>query len=196
MKQEDRRRQTTARILETTLTLIKQKGCEAVTLKDIVAHSGLSKGAIFHYVKSKEEIFAWILREQIEQTNTRFLNEVHEGGSSFAGPMERITEALQAMDDPRNLSSQVLMYLLGKEKDPKVTEVLNQFYDTLLNMAKSWIEIGQQHGVIQPSVDADTTAEMFVLLGFGMRMRASFSAQATHFNADRLARFIAQTLQS
>lgn len=182
--------------METTKALIKQKGCDAVTFKSIMDHSGLSKGGIFHYVKSKEEIFFWILREQIAETNARFMNEVNSGRKTFGGPMEMIAKGLSTLEDPDNLTNQVLMFLLGKGKDPEVTKVLNQFYGTILEVSRKWIEVGQKHGVIKASVDANTTAEMFVILGFGMRMRSAFAVKKSSFDADVFAKFIAQILKT
>ncbi|WP_175471903.1 helix-turn-helix domain-containing protein [Paenibacillus naphthalenovorans] len=37
-------------ILSTTEQLIKEKGCQQTTLQDIMERTGLSKGAIYHYV--------------------------------------------------------------------------------------------------------------------------------------------------
>ena len=54
-------------ILLTTEELILEKGCRNTTLKDIIERTGLSKGAIYHYVASKDELFGLILKTKIEQ---------------------------------------------------------------------------------------------------------------------------------
>lgn len=58
MKQEERRQQTIRRLLDTTKALIEDVGCKSLTMKDIVDRSCLFKGAIFHYVKSKNEFLS------------------------------------------------------------------------------------------------------------------------------------------
>ncbi|MEG0691454.1 MAG: TetR/AcrR family transcriptional regulator [Oscillospiraceae bacterium] len=49
--------ETVKRILEVSMRLFKEKGYEQTTIADIVSELGdLSKGAIYHHFKSKEEI--------------------------------------------------------------------------------------------------------------------------------------------
>ena len=49
--------ETVARILDVSLRLFLEKGYEHTTVQDIVDHlDGLTKGAIYHHFKSKEEI--------------------------------------------------------------------------------------------------------------------------------------------
>ena len=39
------------------------------------------------YVKSKHELFVFVLRERLEQTNQRFMQEIEQGRRTFADPM-------------------------------------------------------------------------------------------------------------
>ncbi|WP_134685706.1 TetR/AcrR family transcriptional regulator [Brevibacillus migulae] len=196
MKQEERRQQTTQLILESTKALIQEKGCHSITMKDIMEKSGLSKGAIFHYLKSKDEIFAWVLQERLAQINERFLQEVEHGNKTFAGPMQAISESLHALEDPDDVTNRVLMYLLGKEDQPVVAEALRQFYAQSVAFSKEWIMAGQRHGVIPASVDTDRTAELFVLLSIGLRVRSSVPIiDSSSFQARDFASFITSVLQ-
>jgi AcrR family transcriptional regulator len=49
-------------IIEQAYALFLQKGYKAVTMQDILQATELSKGAIYHYFKSKEEIFESAVR--------------------------------------------------------------------------------------------------------------------------------------
>jgi TetR/AcrR family transcriptional repressor of nem operon len=49
--------QTKEHILKTAFGLFLQKSYKEVTMKEIVEKTGLSKGAFYHYFKSKEELF-------------------------------------------------------------------------------------------------------------------------------------------
>jgi AcrR family transcriptional regulator len=194
LKQGDRRQQTTQLLLDSTKELIGEKGCHSVTLKDIMEKSGLSKGAIFHYVKSKDEIFAWVLQERLEETNERFMNEVEQGHKTFNGPMQKITDRLPALDDAKDVTNKVLMYLLGKEDQPMVAEALKQYYERSVHLSKQWILTGQRHGVIPESVGADKTAEMFVLLSLGLRVRSSIPLAQASFNNQDYSSFMVNIL--
>lgn len=195
MKQEERRKLTISLLLDTTKELIMEKGCHSITMKDIMDKSGLSKGAIFHYVKSKDELFVWVLQERLEETNSRFMNEVGQGRGSFEEPMERIVESISAYENGSDVTNKVLMYLLGKEDQPVIAEALKQYYDRSVQLSKQWIVTGQQYGVILQTIDADQTAEMFVLLTFGLRVRSSIPWTTTTFKAQDVSSFISQILQ-
>ncbi|OPH59039.1 TetR family transcriptional regulator [Paenibacillus ferrarius] len=194
MKQEDRRQQTIQLLLQSTKVLIAEKGCHAFTLKDIMDKSGLSKGAIFHYVKSKDEIFAWVLQERLEETNERFMNEVKQESPSFDGPMQQIVGRFASLSDTNDVTNKVLMYLLGKEDQPAVAQALNQFYEQSVHYAKLWITTGQQHAVISAAVDAGKTAELFVLLSLGIRMRTSMPQASSAFHIQDYSAWMTQIL--
>ncbi|MUG46328.1 TetR/AcrR family transcriptional regulator [Paenibacillus woosongensis] len=196
MKNEDRRKQTIRQILDSTKELLREKNCHTITMKDIMEKSELSKGAIFHYVKNKDEIFAWVLQDRLEEINEQFMKEVEQGEKTFDGPMLTITSNLAALENANEVTNKVLMYLLGREDEPAVAEVLHHFYQRSVHLAKQWIVIGQQHGVIQESVDSERTAEMFVLLSFGLRVRSSFLKVPVSYTAQDLSSFMAATLKN
>ncbi|WP_407872006.1 TetR/AcrR family transcriptional regulator [Paenibacillus sp. P36] len=195
LKQEERRQQTTGVLLTSTKELIREKGCEAITMKDIMDRSGLSKGAIFHYVKSKDEIFAWVLQERLDTTNERFQAVVQQGGATFEGPMQKILENLRALDDAQEVTNKVLIYLLGKEDQPAVAETLKLYYERSVQVSKEWIVTGQSHGVIPESVDADKTADLFVLLSLGLRVRSTIPMVTAGFQLEDFARMMTQLLK-
>ncbi|MEK5391373.1 TetR/AcrR family transcriptional regulator [Margalitia sp. FSL K6-0131] len=195
MKQDERRMQTTRLLLETTKELIQEKGCDSITMKDIMDRSGLSKGAIFHYVKSKDELFVWVLQERLEETNELFMNEVEQGRRSFDEPYQKIFESIEAYADA-DVTNNVLMYLLGKEEQPVIAEALKRYYERSVFLSRQWIEAGQRYGVISESVDAGKTAEMFVLLTIGLRVRSTIPSVPSVFRAQEFSAFIIDILKS
>ncbi|WP_426445308.1 TetR/AcrR family transcriptional regulator [Paenibacillus sp. S-38] len=196
MKQEERRQQTIRLLLDTTKELVQEKGCQSITMKDIMERSGLSKGAIFHYVKTKDEIFVRLLQERLEETHERFMNEVEQGRLTFEEPMQKVSESISAYEDAQDATNKVLMYLLGKEEQPIIAEALKQYYERSVFLSRLWIQTGQRHGVIPQSVDADKTADMFVLLTFGLRVRSSIPSTVSAFKANDFTSFIIDILKS
>lgn len=58
--------ETVARILDASLALFLEKGYENTTIQDIIDHlGGLSKGAIYHHFKSKEEILEAVCDQRL-----------------------------------------------------------------------------------------------------------------------------------
>ncbi|WP_217593783.1 TetR/AcrR family transcriptional regulator [Cohnella sp. GbtcB17] len=194
MKQEARRQQTTRRLLEAAKALIAEKGCQAITMQDIMSRSGMSKGAIFHYVKSKNEIFVWVLQERLEETNASFMNEVEQGRRTFDEPMRTIGDSIVAYENPQDVTNKVLLYLLGKEDDPMVAEALRQYYERSVQLSQTWIETGQRYGVIPATVDADKAGDLFTLMTLGLRIRSSIPQAQTSFKGEDLTAFIRDIL--
>lgn len=53
--------------------LFLEKGYEETTMQDIMESSGVSKGAIYHYFVSKQEIISFMIKDAQKHINTRFL---------------------------------------------------------------------------------------------------------------------------
>lgn len=200
MKNIERRKQTIRQLLDATKELLRKKSCHAITLKEIMEQSQLSKGAIFHYVKSKDEIFVRVLEERLEAVNEHFNEEVAKSmdksmDKTFDGPMLAISRSLAGLEDSHEATSKVLLYLLGKENEPAVAEALKHFHERSVSVSKRWIMTGQEHGVIKESVNPDDTAELFVLLSLGLRVRSSIPADSDSFTAKGVSDFMAGILK-
>jgi AcrR family transcriptional regulator len=70
-KVKDERRD---KILSAALTLFATKGLSATRILDISTRCGMSQGLIYHYYKSKEEIFIWLIGSAMEKMNEAALN--------------------------------------------------------------------------------------------------------------------------
>lgn len=62
---KDERRE---QILSAALKVFARKGFAATKISDIVAHGGMSHGLVYHYFRSKEEIFLTLLKRAIEKS--------------------------------------------------------------------------------------------------------------------------------
>ncbi|MDF1511227.1 TetR/AcrR family transcriptional regulator [Robertmurraya sp. DFI.2.37] len=71
---EEYKRKKKREILDSALHCFAKKGFQTATIDDIVAHSKISKGAIYNYFKSKEEIYLALMNEETEAMN-RLLSE-------------------------------------------------------------------------------------------------------------------------
>lgn len=197
MKNEDRRKHTTTQLLGATKELLQEKACHAITLKEIMERSGLSKGAIFHYVRSKDEIFIWVLMEHLETVHSAVLSTIAEADiKTFEGPMQIIAANLVGLEEQGAITNKVLLYLLGKEDEPQVSEALQQFHDRSVSYSMQWIELGIKHGVIDSSINAEQMGELFVLLSMGLRVRTSMHTSGrSHLNSTDIAHFMSTLLK-
>lgn len=70
-KVKDERRE---KILSSALSLFATKGLAATKISDIAERTGMSQGLVYHYFKSKEEIFTWLIGNAMQKMNEAALN--------------------------------------------------------------------------------------------------------------------------
>ena len=83
MKQEEKASITKNKIINAATELFSEKGYEETTLQDIMLLSGLSKGAIYHHFKSKQEILDYHINYQKELV-TNYLKSLVENSALTA----------------------------------------------------------------------------------------------------------------
>lgn len=77
--------ETVARILDVAFDLFAVKGYEHTSIQDIVDHlDGLTKGAIYHHFKSKEEILDAAMARKLAPLAERRARELEEPGRTAA----------------------------------------------------------------------------------------------------------------
>lgn len=83
MKQEIKSKRSKDQIIQAALSLFSNKGYKETTMADLVTVTGLSKGAVYHHFKSKEEILQLLMEKETISLST-FLEELskNEGVSS------------------------------------------------------------------------------------------------------------------
>ena len=106
MKQEMKSKRSKDQIIQAALSLFSNKGYKETTMANLVTVTGLSKGAVYHHFKSKEEILQLLMEKETNSLST-FLEELskNEGVSS--------TDRLLQLVD----------YLIGNENMKQLTGI-------------------------------------------------------------------------
>lgn len=184
-------------ILDTTEQLIKEKGCRHTTLQDIIERSGLSKGAIYHYVSGKDELFGLVLKAKMEQMDTGFHGVVAETPPRDAGlPIQFIAGGMAAQTEGQDVTSKIFTYLLGQIDNPKVESILSEIYGFSLNTAKNWIQTGQNAKAIPEEINAEKMAALFMVLTYGLRVQNLISKnKGPRIQLDDILKLLLRSLQ-
>lgn len=106
MKQEIKSKRSKDKIIQVALTLFSNKGYKETTMADLVAATGLSKGAVYHHFKSKEEILQLLMEKETIALST-FLEELTKN---------------QAVSSTNRLL-QLIDYLIGNENMKQLTAI-------------------------------------------------------------------------
>ncbi len=168
-------------ILDIAERLILEKGCRSTTLQDIAEQGGLTKGAIYHYVKSKDELFALILENGLQQTNQRFLDSVADASTQAAGqsnPFATVSQGLYNLAGGKSAANLIFIYLLSQKDNPAVSNILNRYYETTIAITKRWIAIGKQHKAIPEHINEEKTARMLAIFKNGLLIQNTLAAES------------------
>jgi AcrR family transcriptional regulator len=183
-------------ILEATEALIKEKGCRQTTLQDIITKTGLSKGAIYHYVTGKDELLGLVLKAQIEQMNDRFYEVVNNPASQgLENPLQIIAQGMVQTSNHEDVTNKIFIYLLSQMDNPKVSDIMKGVYDYTLSTCIKWIEAGQQASVIPDAVDKAKIAEGMLMFMYGLRVQNTIRQQAGSMNMQDMMQFMFRSLK-
>ena len=160
-QRKDKSQAMREKILNTATQLFIQKGSEKTSMQDIAQTAGISKGAIYHHFKSKDEIVLAVIRSRQEL--------MEEEMKQWFKATENLTgrEQLQAILKS-NLESQTARAMDGivDEYEQDAGFILTMMRDNLrigAPLVSDIIKKGMADGSIQTQYP-DQTAEVFLLL--------------------------------
>jgi AcrR family transcriptional regulator len=147
------------RLLDVARTLFAEKGFEGTSVQDVVAAAGVTKGAMYHYFGSKDdllyEIYARVLRMQMARL---------EKVAAQEGPIEERVHAACAdvvATTVENLASTTIffrsLHQLTQEKQKEVRRERRRYHQTF----RAMIIEGQESGVFRDDISADLCVDYF-----------------------------------
>ena len=107
--------ETVRKILDTAERLFIEKGYDRASLQEIIAETGLSKGAIYHYFASKEDIL-YSVCDRIGRRNGEVLSQVRDDPS--LNGLEKLRAMFKASLQPERQAKMFCMmpYLMDNPK--------------------------------------------------------------------------------
>lgn len=164
-------------ILQSAHACFARKGFEASTVDEIVTHSGLSKGAIYNYFKSKDEIYLALMEGQTNESGTKFTKAIAERETA----LDKLNYLIEAylLNDPNDEENkdhalvhfEFRLYSTRKpELKTALTERYKSFFVTLL---AGIIKEGQTTSEFKKEIDPDMYADIFWAMVNGVTLQAT-----------------------
>ena len=157
--------ETVNKILDVSMQLFLEKGYEHTSIQDIVNHlGGLSKGAIYHHFKSKEDILDGVMNK-LYQNNDNELDHLRllEKDSSMTGLQKLQALFTTALESPR----QDDMFQMAPDflKNPQMLamQIEGIYTESVPHYVQPIIEEGIADGSIKTDYPKEL-AEMILLL--------------------------------
>jgi len=144
-------------ILDAAMDVFSRLGFSKARMDDIVRESGLSKGAIYWYFKSKDSIIAAMLG-RIFSKEHRALQDILIGEGTVSDRLTRLVRksAQHTMSLKFSVPLMFEFYALAAHHE-QVRSALQRYYDTYRNDLARLIQEGIDSGEFIP-VDADKVA--------------------------------------
>jgi AcrR family transcriptional regulator len=145
-KQEQRSAATQAKLLDAARALFGERGYAGVGTEEIVRAAGVTRGALYHQFKDKEQLFEAVFEAVEAETTQRIANEALEGATN---PVAALRAGARAF--------------LEVCAEPAVERIVLLDAPAVLGWER-WREIGLRHGLglvagtLQAGIDAGLIA--------------------------------------
>lgn len=159
-------------LLEAALECFSSKGYYASTVDDIVRYANLSKGSVYNYFESKEDIFIHLL----EKKRTESMEHLKEKLDKIDSPTKKLQHWIHE-DIPYSLDKKKFMrvhieFWLYSADSPKLKEILSKRFDAMIDMTKVIIAEGKKRGEFRQDLDVEQATAMFWSLHDGIWLHA------------------------
>ncbi len=142
-REKERRRET---ILKAARRDFMKKGFKAVTVDSIAQRAQLSKGAIYLYFRSKEEIYAQVLIRDIEKFHDRVADIFH-GGDTASEVLVRFAQIYTEFFLNERELFRILMTFMVQPNPLNISEQINDHIIRTTNKTIGIIERIFQNGI-------------------------------------------------
>jgi len=171
---ETHKRNRRNEILAASSHVFESKGYKSVTMKDIVEATGMSRGGVYMYFSSTEEILRAILEWDAETSVTeldKLFDKAIDGRSAVSLLLEGITGSTSEDVTGDTLFPAVVEYILDtKERSEETALFLQTRYLRMLNRFVDVLKLGVDRGFFAPQLPLPTIARIVLTWADGLLM--------------------------
>ena len=167
-------------ILSVALKLFASKGLAATKITDISSSAGISQGLIYHYYRSKEQIFVEMIRIAFERLNFA----CSELENMPVSPREKISTAITGLlhimstnEEYEQFTMLIAMANASEAIPEEAKAILNKEYRKPYDVMTRIILAGQKEGTLKP-FDAAQLALVFWTTFSGMAIYKAVHGEA------------------
>lgn len=147
------------RLVSAALRLFAEKGFEGTSVQDVVTAAGVTKGAMYHYFGSKEdllhEIYARVLRMQMERLERVAAQDLPIAERVHAAATDVVATTIE------NIESATIffrsLHQLGEAQQRAVRRDRRRYHE----LFRSMVVAGQEAGAFRAEVDPELAVDYF-----------------------------------
>jgi AcrR family transcriptional regulator len=147
------------RLLAAASALFAERGFAQTSVQDIVTRAGVTKGAMYHYYSSKDDLLQQIYSRLLALQSAR-LAEIADSGLPArdrlrAAAADVVVTTLEHLDDA--VVSMRSMHMLPEDRQATVRADRRRYHERF----RTLVEEGQQAGELRSDVSADLVTHQF-----------------------------------
>ena len=189
---------TKNKILSVASNLFVSKGYKNVSLNDIADKAEVTKGGVYHYFSSKEELFLEVFEDS--------LSTAEKNICTFISSDKSLSDLLKAALTPKNVIDQIFDILKGKysyiepnyiafmfdalKNFPKLNSRVTKYYQTITKALRDKIVIAKKEGELNKALDPDALAMQIIFMIEGSNLLSLFNSELIEDNYDIYKQFL------
>lgn len=183
-------------ILDAALAVFADLGFQRATLQDVADRAGVTKGALYHYFASKEQLFIELMRE-------RMLPHVEQDEALLAGASGSRDEILRALMlrlwEHFRQPGQIELTLLAITELPKIPQVGRIFFEEVVVRGRRTMERALARGIERGEIghcdlEAVAAAIPAMIMGVALGHRLFRDIDPHALSAERLGTVVTALL--
>lgn len=165
--------QKRASLLKSAFDCFAEKGFHQTTIDDIAAHAKSSKGAIYNYFFSKEDIFLQIL----ERRNEEWLESLRTEFAAMPSSAEKLrflldkNRRIPVLPEAKSWGVLQMEFLLNASRHERIQQEVELQYERFMKFYIEIMEEGLANGEFRADLDTRVAASLFWKLTNGIALQ-------------------------
>lgn len=147
------------RLIQVARGLFADQGFESTSVQDVVEAAGVTKGAMYHYFGSKDdllyEIYARVLRMQTERLEAVAARDLPVAERVRAAAADVVATTIESLESTTIFFRE--LHRLSRDKQREVRRERRRYHEIF----RAMVEEGQRDGVFRTDVSADLCVDYF-----------------------------------
>lgn len=157
----DKKEQKRKTIAEKSLESFRENGYHGTSMNMIAKYNGMSKGGLYAYFESKEDLFIYIL-DTILNKKDYYLKPIDKNKSAVEQLLEQWERVIFSWKNLDRLSTKLIFeFWLESSRTSEYKEKLVENYARTESYFLDIIKLGKESGEILPAVDAEVITQIF-----------------------------------
>lgn len=157
-------------ILRAASRVFAKKGFAAAKINDIAHEAGLSHGLVYHYFRTKDDVFAAILEAKIENMRCAMQEDEAATGSAVERIRTSVGRWLQRTLEEPEMGLMIAQAMLSDSLSPAIREMLADHARESFGESVARIRLAQRRGEIGKHATADELASSLMCIMRGLAL--------------------------